>query len=293
MPNGVPKKGVPPEGLPIEVPPPEEKRLPPAAPFSERPEAVLKEEALEYPLITERPKVSRLLVILGMAVLAGIIITFGVYIARKPEEIVPTEAAFEAPTITFLEEDKDNDGLTVLEEMKAGTNPESPDTDTDGMLDSWEVKYGLNPLDASDAMTDADEDDLTNLEEYNYKCDPLNPDTDGDGYTDGDEVKRGYNPAGPGKLPQEVPKEVKPEIKAENVILIGAEGFSPSSLTVSKDDTVVWVNQDKKAHQVMGGVLDSGVLKSRHSWQYTFKEEGTYNYFDVFNIKMRGKVVVE
>ncbi len=290
MPNGVSKKGAPPERLPIGVPevsPPEEKELPLVAELP-------REEVLEYPLITEKPTISRLFVILGIIVLCGIIISFGIYIARKPKEITLSEVAYEAPAITFLEQDKDNDGLSTLEEMKAGTDPENPDTDGDGMPDGWEVKYILDPILAADAMADEDWDGLTNLEEYHYKIDPLNPDTDGDGHTDGDEVKRGYNPAGSGRLPQGAPrKETKPSLQAENVILIGAEGFSPSSLTVLKDDTVVWVNQDTKVHQVMGGILDSGVLKSGSAWQYTFKEEGTYNYFDAFDIDMRGKVVVE
>lgn len=301
MPNGVLKKGRPPEELPVAeikprpIKPRPEEELSSVASFTERPmEMSPKEEVLEYPLVTKRLRVSWLWVILGIAVLAGIIITFGIYVARKPEEIVPREAVFEAPTMAFLEQDKDNDGLTTLEEMKAGTDPENSDADRDGLPDGWEVEYILDPLLAADAMIDKDWDGLTNLEEYNYKGDPLNPDTDGDGYTDGNEINKGFNPAGPGKLPQGVPqKEVKPETRAENIILIGAEGFSPSSLTVSKDTTVVWVNQNIKAHQVMGGILDSGPLKPGHSWQYTFEKEGTYNYFDAFDIEMRGKVVVE
>lgn len=291
MPNGISKKGAPPEDLPVaEERPPE---VPEVRPQKKPPAVLPEEKVLEYPLITEKPTVSRLFVILGIVILVGIIITFGIYIARKPKEIVLKEAAYEAVPTTFLEEDKDNDGLTVLEEMKAGTDPENQDTDTDGIPDGWEVKYNLSPLDASDAMTDADWDGLANLEEYNFKCDPQNPDTDGDGYTDGDEVSKGYQPAGPGKLPQGAPKiEIKPKVEAENLVLIGAEGFSPSALNVSKDTTVVWINQDIKVHQVMGGILDSGVLKPGHSWQYTFEEEGTYNYFDAFNINLKGKVVV-
>ncbi|MCX8023406.1 MAG: hypothetical protein N2745_11620, partial [Syntrophorhabdaceae bacterium] len=62
--------------------------------------------------------------------------------------------------------DKDNDGLTNLEEYSRGTDPTKADTDMDGMPDGWEVRYGLNPLDPSDAGKDANNDGKTNLKHY-------------------------------------------------------------------------------------------------------------------------------
>lgn len=70
--------------------------------------------------------------------------------------------------------DSDGDGLTDVEEAKAGTDKLKMDTDGDGLNDYEEVKI--------------------------YQTDPLNVDTDGDTYKDGAEVKAGYNPNGPGKL---------------------------------------------------------------------------------------------
>lgn len=70
--------------------------------------------------------------------------------------------------------DSDDDGLSDEEEIKLGTNPNSPDSDNDGLFDYEEVRV--------------------------YGTDPLKADTDGDGYTDGQEVKGGYNPLGWGKL---------------------------------------------------------------------------------------------
>ncbi len=63
--------------------------------------------------------------------------------------------------------DSDNDGLSDLEELERGTNPNKADTDGDGLSDGEEVRRGSNPLVA---------------------------DSDNDGITDGQEVSDGTNP---------------------------------------------------------------------------------------------------
>lgn len=64
--------------------------------------------------------------------------------------------------------DRDEDGLTNIEEINAGTGIAQEDSDFDGLKDGEEVK--------------------------NYSTDPLNADTDGDGAEDGWEVANGYDP---------------------------------------------------------------------------------------------------
>jgi hypothetical protein len=81
--------------------------------------------------------------------------------------------------------DADGDGLTDLQEFRAGTNPNHPDTDGDGLTDSQEHDvYHTNPTNA-----DTDGDGLSDWDEiFVYKTNPLDPDMDDDGLTDGDEV---------------------------------------------------------------------------------------------------------
>lgn len=81
------------------------------------------------------------------------------------------------------DEDYDGDGLSILEEKAACTNPWDSDTDWDNLTDGDEVNiYGTNPL-----LPDTDDDGLDDEDEILLGTDPLNPDTDGDGILDGDE----------------------------------------------------------------------------------------------------------
>ena len=103
---------------------------------------------------------------------------------------------FVAATASELDSDGDSDGLTLLEEAKANTNPSSNDTDGDGLADGWEVRYnsssGVNPLVAampSELASDLDGDDLNISAEAKANTDPESNDTDSDGLNDSYEVE--------------------------------------------------------------------------------------------------------
>ena len=116
--------------------------------------------------------------------------------------------------------DKDEDGLTNLEEFQHKTNPNNNDTDRDnvldgsdncpgkdnadqdnfdqdskgdvcdddddddGMADTFEIRYNFDPFNVDDASLDTDNDGLTNLQEYKKGTHPLLDDTDKDGMLD-------------------------------------------------------------------------------------------------------------
>ncbi len=71
--------------------------------------------------------------------------------------------------------DRDRDGLTNEEELRLGTHPDRPDSDSDQLPDGWEVTHELNPLNASGihgTMGDPDQDRISNHDEYQANTDP-------------------------------------------------------------------------------------------------------------------------
>lgn len=80
--------------------------------------------------------------------------------------------------------DTDEDGLTLIEEVKWETNPNSCDSDEDGLLDGEEVyKYKTNPM-----LFDTDYDELSDYDEIVLKLDPLNKDTGNVGIPDSEKM---------------------------------------------------------------------------------------------------------
>lgn len=76
-------------------------------------------------------------------------------------------------SITYPNENGDPTFLwTDFDEINAGTNPNSQDTDLDGLIDSWEIYLAVG--------------DIPGFK--NIPMDPLNPDIDGDGFLDGEEL---------------------------------------------------------------------------------------------------------
>ena len=93
--------------------------------------------------------------------------------------------------------DDDNDQLSDVDEVTAGTDPLDPDTDDDGLTDGQEVHgvdIGDGTVFTSDPLdTDTDDDRLTDVQEitgageFFTKSDPRLSDTDSDGLSDYDE----------------------------------------------------------------------------------------------------------
>ncbi len=77
--------------------------------------------------------------------------------------------------------------------------------------------------------------------------------------------------------------------------------FNPSTMTVTAGTTVTWHNGDKVSHTVTSGnpsdnqtgtIFDSSLISPGKSFNFTFKDPGTYNYFCQVHPWMTGKVIV-
>jgi len=104
---------------------------------------------------------------------------------------------------------------------------------------------------------------------------------------------------------------------AGDVIEITSSGFTPSTLTVSKGDTVTWINMDTEPHwpasalhpthtiypgsdiEKCGTSEESTIFDAckgiapGESFSFTFNEEGSWSYHDHINLGLFGKIVVQ
>jgi plastocyanin len=68
--------------------------------------------------------------------------------------------------------------------------------------------------------------------------------------------------------------------------------FDPESVTISTGDTVRWTNMDSANHTATGSTFDSGILEEGDSYEFTFTETGTFEYYCSIHPEMEGTVTV-
>jgi plastocyanin len=78
-------------------------------------------------------------------------------------------------------------------------------------------------------------------------------------------------------------------------VFIQSFAFSPSTVSVTLNTTVVWTNKDAVAHTVTSdnGLFDSGLLNTDAVYSHQFTTAGTFNYHCTVHPNMLGKVVVQ
>ena len=77
---------------------------------------------------------------------------------------------------------------------------------------------------------------------------------------------------------------------------ISGFSFSPSTLTISVGDSVIWTNMDSATHTITsdsGNELDSETFSNGNSYSHTFTTAGTYAYHCNIHTSMKGTIVVE
>jgi plastocyanin len=72
-------------------------------------------------------------------------------------------------------------------------------------------------------------------------------------------------------------------------------GFSPASVTINADDSVIWRNTDTIDHQVVanGGSFASAILGPGKTYTHAFHSGGTFHYHDGLHPTLKGTVVVK
>jgi predicted secreted protein with PEFG-CTERM motif len=77
--------------------------------------------------------------------------------------------------------------------------------------------------------------------------------------------------------------------------------FAPNPLTVAPGVAVTWTNTDTASHTVTSGkvtdndagsLFDSGLIKPGKTFQFTFANAGTFNFFCTVHPWMAGQVIV-
>lgn len=79
-----------------------------------------------------------------------------------------------------------------------------------------------------------------------------------------------------------------------HTIKIQNSAFVPATLTVTKNSSVTWTNDDNTVHTVTAadGSFSSGDIAVGTSYTRTFTTAGTINYYDTYNKDIKGALVV-
>lgn len=202
--------------------------------------------------------------------------------------------------------DPDKDGLSNYHEFVEQTDPRDPDTDKDGLADGDELYVFLtNPT---------------------LKFTDPRPVTAENNYTDGSQISNQYDPLTPGLKMSESRINAIEAAKAEfglhepTITTLGTLGvsisapasqtvtvfiangrFDPASLTVRKNDTVVWLNKDGVPRQISSEPhpehtdlpdLASGILGISQTYSYKFTAAGVFRYHEESQPESVGTIIV-
>jgi plastocyanin len=82
---------------------------------------------------------------------------------------------------------------------------------------------------------------------------------------------------------------------ATHTVSVEGMKFLPQTITVTRGDTVVWVNKDIFPHTATEAkrAFDSKVIAAGTSWTFTAKKVGTFNYICQLHPVMKGTIQVK
>jgi plastocyanin len=75
--------------------------------------------------------------------------------------------------------------------------------------------------------------------------------------------------------------------------------YLPAEITISRDETLTWINEDRGFHTVTAGYydtpegsFDSGQLEPEGKFSHTFEQAGKFHYYCRLHPWMEGTVIV-
>ena len=79
-----------------------------------------------------------------------------------------------------------------------------------------------------------------------------------------------------------------------NQVFIQGMAFNPSSISVSVNSSITWINKDAVNHTVTSdtGLFTSGTLATDGTYSYTFTAAGTYSYHCKIHPGMTATIIV-
>jgi plastocyanin len=104
-----------------------------------------------------------------------------------------------------------------------------------------------------------------------------------------------------------MPAPVSTVVFPEGSSLVSGSGIEPQvvRVTIGVNNTVMWINQDETSHSVASDYVDpasgafdsyaqgTGLIAPGETFQFTFTQPGTYEYYMVPHPHMQGTVIVD
>lgn len=108
------------------------------------------------------------------------------------------------------------------------------------------------------------------------------------GCKSGDGGTSSYSPTSPSPTPSPTPS-------APNTVAMSGMAFSPATITVAKNTTITWQNNDSMAHTSTSdsGLWDTGNMAPGASTTTTFANAGTFTYHCTYHSGMKGTIIVQ
>jgi len=96
-------------------------------------------------------------------------------------------------------------------------------------------------------------------------------------------------------LPLEPTPGEPPATPPQIEVVIEGFAFNPDTLNIPVGTTVVWYNNDSVDHTVTArdNSFDSGRISPNETFEYTFQQSGTLEYYCTIHPSMTGKVSIE